>query len=340
MRGALIMLLVIMCASLYRRRKENPVLHSLFWLLAIVSVLLVVNDGFLIDKLKDNEQFATFALLLNLCLIPLISSFLLKVVMPDWLDIRKTLLLLAPTIVFTVLYAITRQRIMLISSMAYTAFISVVTFVLIMYISIRYDRHLKNNFSNIDNRTVSWVRNITCIFGGLYLLWGVTYLFKNLWIDSLYFISQIAVWILIYRFSIRHVTSFPIEEMFATLSKEEKPELRQTESVYDKLETRLNTYMNEQRPWLNPSLTLQDLAIALHTNRTYLSEYFNKKLHTTFYDYLNGFRVNHACEILKSEPFLSIIQVGEKSGFHSLSTFRRAFEKHRGCTPAKYSNWK
>lgn len=297
---------------------------------------MLVNGGFLIDELKSNEQFCLLMILIDACLVPLIIAFLLKVIIPDWIDFRKTLFLVLPTVIFAVMYAITPHQILFTLSLIYTTLIVVIAFVLIIYISIRYDRHLKNNFSNIDNKTVSWVRNLVFMFAGWYLLWRLVYIPDNRWVDSLYFLLQIIIWIFIYRHSTKHITVIPTQELFETLHKGENPESRQAESIYDKLEVRLNNYMNEQCPWLNPALTLQDLARALHTNRTYLSEYFNKKLHTTFYDYLNGVRVKHACRILQSEPDLPLIQVGERSGFQSLSTFRRAFERHTACTPAKY----
>lgn len=334
------MQLIVMCISLYPRRTQNPILNFLFWLLVIMPPLILINGGFLINELKGNPQFGDFMILIDACLVPLICAFLLKIIIPDYIDVRKTLLLVTPTVIFAFLYAVTSRRIIYSLSLAYTTLIFVIAFVMIIYISLRYDNHLKNNFSNIENKTVSWVRNIIFIFAAWYLIWRLVYIPDNRWIDSVYFLFQIIIWIFIYHYSIKHVTAFSMQELFETSSNEENLELQQKEPIYDKLEARLNIYMNEQHPWLNPTLTLQDLAIALHTNRTYLSEYFNKKLNTTFYDYLNGIRVNHACQILRSEPNLSIIQIGERSGFHSLSTFRRAFEKHKSCTPAEYRNRK
>jgi YesN/AraC family two-component response regulator len=50
------------------------------------------------------------------------------------------------------------------------------------------------------------------------------------------------------------------------------------------LEQKLAQLLDEERVWMNPHLTLSDLAMQVGTNRTYLSNYLNNTLQTTFYD--------------------------------------------------------
>lgn len=207
---------------------------------------------------------------------------------------------------------------------------------MIFYISIRYNRFLKNNFSDIDNKTVGWVRGILLAFIIWYLAWGFVLSQDNKWYNVAYYTFLIVVWAFIYRYSTKHITAFHTQEMFTHGKEKVVSEPSRTDLTDNRIAQNLERYMNEKRPWLNPTLTLQDMAIALNTNRTYLSRYFNNKLGTTFYDYLNNFRVEYASEILLSEPNLSILQVSEKAGFNTLSTFRRTFEKYMGCTPAEY----
>lgn len=337
MRGALLMLFIMMSVNLYPRRKENAILRFLFLLLVVMPVLIFASFGFMVDKLRHSECFCSFKILIDLCLVPLIGAFLLKVIIPDWIDIRKTLLLLSPTVIFVILNVVTHSKILLTFSFVYTAILAIVVFVLIVFISKRYDSYLKNNFSNIDNMTVRWVRVVIYVFAAWYLAWGLIINQNNRWLDSAYYLFLIVIWIFIYWYSIKHVTAFETQELFETPQEESVPSLG-SESVYKRLGPGLELYMNKEQPWLTPTLTLQELAFTLGTNRTYLSEYFNKTLNTTFYDYLNSFRIKYACELLSSEPNLSIPTIGEKSGFNSLSTFRRAFEKQIGCSPAKYRN--
>lgn len=335
MRGALMMLFSMMCVSFFSRRKEGPVLNFLFWLLVIMSVLLFLSLGFMIDGLRNNIHFCIFKKLIDLCLVPLYAFFLLKIILPDRIHARNLLLLLSPVIVLMILYAVTLNQIMFTLSFIYTTLITVAVFVIIVYFSIHYDRYIKNNFANIDNKTVRWVRMVAYAFVAWYLFWSLVVRYDNRWLDSAYYLFMIVIWIFIYKNSMKQMTVFQTRDFLGSFPREDS-QLPQPETTNHILTSALGHYMEQERPWLNPSLTLQDMAHALNTNRTYLSQYFNKTLHTTFYDYLNLCRIRYASEILLSEPLLPITLVGEKSGFNSPSTFRRAFEKHTGCTPAQY----
>lgn len=336
MRGALMMLFIIMCVSFYPKRKEGPIPNFLFCLLLIMSVMLFLSFGFMIDELKNNTQFGVFKKLVDLCLVPLFAFFLLKIILPGCIHARTLLLSLSPIILLMIAYTITFNRLILTISFVYTTIIVLASLLIIIYFSIHYDRYVKNNFSDIDNKTVKWVRVVAYAFIVWYLFWNLVIRYDSRWLDSVYYLFMIITWVFIYKYSINHVNAFHTEDLLAASREEQEFNIVQTEAINHTLNTGLEAYMARERPWLNPFLTLQDMASALNTNRTYLSQYFNKTLKTTFYDYLNRFRVRHACEILIAEPFLSMTLVYEKSGFNSSSTFRRAFEKHIGCTPAKY----
>ena len=336
MRGALFMLFITMSVSLYPRRKESPIITSLFRLFSFMPVLILVSLLFMLEQFQNNEYINSIKILVDLCLVPLVGAILLKIIIPDWISIRKEVLLIAPAVACLVIYAVVESKIIITISLIYTSLNVIAMIILIVYISIRYDRYLKNNFSNIDNMTVRWVRMVIYIFALWYMVWRLTVQLDNRWIDSLYYLFLIFIWTFIYKYSIKHTTTFQTRELFESTQPEAAVAPTHEYTAKEKLASTLESYINREQTWLNPTLTLHDLALALGTNRTYLSEYFNNTLETTFYDYLNGFRIKYACEILLSDSKLPLSLVGEKSGFNSLSTFRRTFEKHIGCSPTKY----
>lgn len=98
---------------------------------------------------------------------------------------------------------------------------------------------------------------------------------------------------------------------------------------------RLNECMTKDKMYLNPKLTLDYLAEYVGTNRTYLSNYINKELNLSFFNYVNGMRLNDAVQLLMTtDSTLEVI--AERSGFNSLSTFRRYFIYRKKCTPTVY----
>ena len=335
MRGALLMLYITMCIDLYSKRRENPILASLFWLVTAMAILLSISLCFMLEELKSSEYFRTLKVLINVCFVPLAGGFLLKVLIPGWVSLRKEILLSIPTVSCFILYAIIENGLMVTISLNYTTVLLIAMIILIVYLSFRYDRYLKNNFSNIDNMSVRWVRMVVYLCAVWYLIWRFMIQQDGYLPEALYYLFLIFIWSYIYKYSKKHVTTFQMRELFEH-AQPETIATSESESGREKLVLALELYMSREEHWLNPNLTLQDMALDLGTNRTYLSEYFNNTLDTTFYDYLNSFRVKHACEILLSDSRLPISHVWEKSGFNSLSTFRRTFEKHAGCSPAKY----
>lgn len=87
--------------------------------------------------------------------------------------------------------------------------------------------------------------------------------------------------------------------------------------------------------YLNPRLRLSELAMLLGTNRTYLSQYFNQNCESTFYDFVNDYRIHHAKLLLHSTDD-TLETIAMNSGFNSLSTFRRAFVQREGMSPIEF----
>ena len=70
-----------------------------------------------------------------------------------------------------------------------------------------------------------------------------------------------------------------------------------------------------------------------------LSDYINNTLHTTFYDFINTYRITEARLIIEAMPQegrKSMAVVAEMSGFNSLSTFNRHFVRVVGISPKQY----
>lgn len=98
---------------------------------------------------------------------------------------------------------------------------------------------------------------------------------------------------------------------------------------------RMYLLFEKEHVYLNPRLRLSELAMLLGTNRTYLSQYFNQKCESTFYDFVNDYRIHHAKLLLHSTDD-TLETIAMNSGFNSLSTFRRAFVQREGMSPIEF----
>lgn len=93
--------------------------------------------------------------------------------------------------------------------------------------------------------------------------------------------------------------------------------------------TRLLALMQDQRPWLEPELTLPQLAQRLGIHANVLSRIINTGCGQNFNDFVNSYRVAEARRLLADPQFAhySLVGVALASGFNSKSTFNRVFKK-------------
>jgi len=103
---------------------------------------------------------------------------------------------------------------------------------------------------------------------------------------------------------------------------------------------RIATALREKRLFANPHLTIQDLAAAVGSNRTYVSNCINRRTGLSFSQYVARYRVEHAQLILRTPQYMSdheaIADAVALSGFSSDQSFYRVFKEVTGITPLQY----
>ncbi len=179
---------------------------------------------------------------------------------------------------------------------------------------------LKNVFKFSEYPNVSeWLKIGLFLFELLIISW---YLFKALNNPSLF----------------RNVDS-KLKLVKNIIFEERKSEkLTENEKEYDEALFKLKTYMSEEKSFLNPSLTIQNVSESIDIPLRDLSLLINHKLNQHFYDFVNTYRIEHAMVILKSatKSKLTILEILYDVGFNSKSSFNTAFKKHTGTTPTAY----
>lgn len=111
-----------------------------------------------------------------------------------------------------------------------------------------------------------------------------------------------------------------------------------TEQVYNRDLLMLKEHMAEKKPFLNPSLTIQDISDDIGIPVRELSVLINHQLGKHFYDFVNTYRIENAMDILKDQTKnkVTILEILYEVGFNSKSSFNTAFKKHTGNTPTAY----
>ena len=106
-------------------------------------------------------------------------------------------------------------------------------------------------------------------------------------------------------------------------------------SVVNTIETNLNKWLAEKQ-FLQAGVTIDDLAILCHTNRSYLSEYINSEKEKTFRHWINELRIDYAKHLLAQNPKLELWQIAEQTGYTDSKYFSTQFKKITGKTPSEY----
>lgn len=111
-----------------------------------------------------------------------------------------------------------------------------------------------------------------------------------------------------------------------------------SEKEYNEDLLKLKRYMIEEKPFLNPSLTIQDVSKDLKIPVRELSVLINHKLEQHFYDFVNTYRIECAMDILRdvTKSKVTVLEILYEVGFNSKSSFNTAFKKQTGSTPTSY----
>jgi len=101
---------------------------------------------------------------------------------------------------------------------------------------------------------------------------------------------------------------------------------------------KLEKFMDEQKPYLDPELTIEKLSEEMRIKKLLLSQTLNKGFNKNFFTFIKEYRIRHVEIELKnkSNDERTIMDIAYMSGFNSKTGFNRAFKEVTGKTPTEY----
>lgn len=211
----------------------------------------------------------------------------------------------------------------------------------------RYRRALANRFSDLQHKNLNWLSSIIWFF----LLFFWLSLFRGLIVytpfASYQFVLLLAMLLSLFWFTNQFLlNALRSPELFAGVATDELttaaqaiiPPTAPNPAEHAALLRQLDDYMQTQKPYLEPELTLEDLAQRLGTRPKLLSVALNDGLGQHFFDYVNHYRIDAAKQLLTNppDPKLTVLEVMYEVGFNSKSSFNTLFRKYTGQTPSEY----
>jgi len=129
-----------------------------------------------------------------------------------------------------------------------------------------------------------------------------------------------------------------------TQEEESHEEDKATTEETDALFFKISTAIREQKLFADQRLTIQDLATAINSNRTYVSNCINRRTGLSFSQYIAHYRVEYAQQILRDPKYKTdhdaITDAIALSGFSSDQNFYRVFKEVTGVTPLQFRKTK
>lgn len=332
-----------MMAWLFWFRSKGRAKHMVAFIMLMIA-LQNVKDLAIIDT--DNAydpSLSAIATCVDIIAVPIYGFILVELCRPGWIKTRWMVMTEVPFVVMSLLYVLTQNHLfymlLWVLSLAYGLW----CIVWMIHDLPRYHRWLKNEYSYQENINLHWLRGVTLLFFIILCIWVVDCIYPSTLIDTIYILSSLVGWMVVCYFINRQelvikevIDSLPTEtaEPLAPAAADGETEESDNERI-QLLSEQLEKLFTVDKVYLEPRLRLVDLAQKLGTNRTYLSNFFNKERQTTFYEFVNGYRISHSENLLTTTDY-TLDVVAELSGFNSLSTFRRAFSVKNNCSPQEY----
>ncbi|HAZ95151.1 MAG TPA: AraC family transcriptional regulator [Porticoccaceae bacterium] len=209
----------------------------------------------------------------------------------------------------------------------------------------RYSNLLRNTNSNMEKIHVSWLRAL--VIGFLLVILSEVVLLIAKIANNLgdfvlgqeilstigltgYYLSFILVNLLVFT-AIRYFGAF---EQVSDTAPVKKP----TEEAFlqPEMAAKVDGAIRDTKIYMEPDITLDRLAEALHVMPRDLSMLINRHFGVNYYEFINRYRIEEAKRLLTESKGVTITDIYLTVGFNSKSVFYTFFKKLEGVTPTKY----
>lgn len=108
------------------------------------------------------------------------------------------------------------------------------------------------------------------------------------------------------------------------------------DDVYQEIYERVVAYFEQEKPFLDNALTINDLVRALYSNKLYISRAISQFTGRNFCQFVNYHRVVYSMELFRNNPEMKIHELASGCGFNSDVSYNMAFRLFMGETPGEW----
>lgn len=289
------------------------------------------------DDMLHSTGYWAAVILDYVTLLPTIASTLLAMLQDRHRPVWPVFVVIIPFMIMGGVLIVWPNELLMQTAFAYILLLYVLFTIYIAFAVRQYGRWLNDNYADLENKKVwlSQAVSLACLL--LFILYALVDTSTTVLIYLLHVIQLALFGLLLWR-----VETLPkLEEIRPT-----PPPSSSSEELEDdqeggwsftidlaQIERLLKEHCVDKQLYMQHDLTLQQLAQAVGTNRSYLSQYFSRQ-GITYNTYINNLRINHFINLYQElaatrQPIVAQ-ELAQESGFRSYRTFSRAFLQRMG----------
>lgn len=108
------------------------------------------------------------------------------------------------------------------------------------------------------------------------------------------------------------------------------------EDTYRQLYDRIVEYFEQEKPFLDNRLTINDVVRVVFSNKVYISRAISQFTGRNFCQFVNYYRISYSKECFRRDPELKISNLAEMSGFNSVVSYNMAFRLFMNENPSEW----
>ena len=299
----------------------------LFW--GLIDSTYLVGHIFAHSQIMDMgaQHITTIELFLGNLLGWVLLLYPTEAVRPGWLSLKTGLWQVLPMCVLIGLdYLIPLSLRPLIALYPFALIPLLLTHIRV------YKNWCEENFSTLDAFDVQWIIR----YLWMVVLVGVNYIFICVTQAPARGFTQLWFTIFMFAYSTEQILCRKDPwEMVRGREKAEEPE-PEAVSSQDALRQKLDLWMEQEKPYVNPAFQLSDLGAVLPMNRTYLSQFIKAEYGCTFYQFVSRYRLAEAKRLKLEQPDLKMDEIAARCGFSSRTVFSNVFTREEGVSPREW----
>lgn len=211
---------------------------------------------------------------------------------------------------------------------------------------VQRNKIIQENFSYSNRISLNWLRYAILGIGAIFATAAIVSVLRELLDFQFPFNADILFYSLIVAFVVYVGYSGIRQQNLFSNTMANEQELSKIESEYKRSGLKsdvavskhceLMNFMENEKLYLDPKLSLNILSQKLSVSSNHLSQIINQYEKVNFHDFVNNYRVEEFIQRAQSNKNFSLLAHALDSGFNSKSSFNSVFKKFKSLSPSQY----